>query len=81
MTDHHDHDDHDEPSRCESCNVPYTDHMGIQGTCAKLQETEAKAERYRRALERCRMIIDDDAEWAYGRPVEKMKLVIAEALK
>ena len=27
-----------EPSRCKSCNMPYIEHMGIQGTCAKLQE-------------------------------------------
>lgn len=27
-----------EPAKCKSCNVPYTDHLGLHGTCAKLQE-------------------------------------------
>lgn len=27
-----------EPARCKSCGVPYAEHMGIQGTCAKLQD-------------------------------------------
>lgn len=39
--DYHDHDDceaNPEPARCKSCNVPYTKHLGIQGTCARLKE-------------------------------------------
>lgn len=27
-----------EPSRCKSCGVPLVEHLGHQGTCAKLQE-------------------------------------------
>ena len=45
MIDYHDHDDHDEtdspPPSCKSCGVAYIEHMGIQGTCAKLQESLA----------------------------------------
>lgn len=32
------HDADPEPAKCKSCNSPYTDHAGIQGTCAKLQD-------------------------------------------
>ncbi len=27
-------------SKCQSCGVPYTKHLGIQGTCAALQEAK-----------------------------------------
>lgn len=41
MTDYHDHDDHDEtdspPACCKSCGVPFVEHAGLQGCCAKLQ--------------------------------------------
>ena len=36
-----DHDDHDEtdspPACCKSCGVPFVEHAGLQGCCAKLQ--------------------------------------------
>lgn len=54
---------------------------GFAALAARLADAEDKAERYRLALERCRIIIDDDALWAFGRPVEKMRLIVVEALK
>lgn len=36
-----DYDDHDEtdspPACCKSCGVPFVEHLGVQGCCAKLQ--------------------------------------------
>lgn len=28
------------PSKCKSCGIPYTDHIGIQGTCRDLQDAK-----------------------------------------
>lgn len=39
MSDYDDHDDCDEgPACCKSCGVPLVDHLGVQATCAMLQE-------------------------------------------
>ena len=33
--------------RCPSCGVAYIDHLGLIGTCRKLQEAVAELHRYR----------------------------------
>lgn len=35
---------------CQSCGKPYTEHLGIIGTCAKLQEATKEIERLRRVI-------------------------------
>lgn len=30
------------PPKCESCGVPWTDHLGMIGTCRQLQEARAE---------------------------------------
>jgi hypothetical protein len=32
---------------CKSCGVPFTDHLGLQGTCAMLQEALAALQKVR----------------------------------
>lgn len=32
--------------QCKSCGVPYTEHLGLIGTCARLKEAEATIRRF-----------------------------------
>ena len=41
---------------CPACGVPWTDHLGVQGTCAK-------EERYRRMLEQCLNVLASDERY------------------
>lgn len=35
---------------CPSCDVPYTDHLGLNGTCAALRDVRIERDRLRRVL-------------------------------
>ena len=48
--------------RCESCGTSWRKHLGIQGTCAKLQEAEQK-------IERLQAIVDRLPKTADGVPI------------
>jgi len=81
--------DHEAPI-CTSCGKPFSDHMGIVGTCAKLKELEesladadAKAERIERdalkAALRDIMHIRQNYS-AYQRPWDNVAGIIERAL-
>jgi len=40
-------DEHKTDPTCPSCNTPYRDHLGLIGTCGKLQEIFALVEAHR----------------------------------
>lgn len=37
--------------KCESCGVPWTEHLGIMGTCKRLRESLAREVNYREQIE------------------------------
>jgi len=45
--DFHDDDEWPDDARCAACGVPFTQHLGVQGTCAELLEARAEIERLR----------------------------------
>jgi len=42
--------DTDEP-KCESCGIPWTKHLGMEGTCKALQDSLAREANYREQIE------------------------------
>ena len=67
----HEHCDCDKlGARCPACGVPYTSHLGMNGTCQKLQEAKSRLDNVRRFLQRLRewdLMSSSDGDFAYWR--------------
>ena len=62
-SDCHDETDEESPRCCESCGVPWVEHMGITGICAQLQDAKKTSEARRCA----NMILSEECDTMHER--------------